>query len=73
MTPEAVLSAIKSAVGNPSCGPIKDCWGDIEAAVHRVMSPGHVTGDKDGGASSGDTPFTRKETRIIKATETPEG
>ena len=58
MTPDAVLAAIKSAVGDPSCGPIKDAWPLIEGAVRQTM----------GGAIP-----DGKETRIVKAKETPEG
>jgi hypothetical protein len=58
MNADTVLAEIRAAVGDPSCGPIKDAWPLIEGAVRQAM----------GGA-----PAAIKETRIIKAQETPEG
>lgn len=62
MNADTVLAAIKQAVGDPSCGPIKDAWLDIDAAVR------HAMGEHDRGT----TPPAR-ENRIIRAQETPEG
>lgn len=62
MNADTVLAAIKQAVGNPSCGPIKDAWQDIDAAVRSAM------GEHDRGAT-----LPAKDTRIIRAKETPEG
>ena len=62
MNADTVLAAIKQAVGDPSCGPIKDSWLDIDAAVR------HAMGERE---QQGAPPV--KETRIIRAQETPEG
>ena len=76
MNADTVLAAIKQAVGDPSCGPIKDAWGDIDRAVRRAMKgdekPGNTPPTFLGGDPLGDTP-PAKETRIIRAQETPEG
>jgi hypothetical protein len=56
MKADDILAAIKSELGNPSSGAIVDNWPLIEAAVYRA------TGDKPGA----------KETRVIRAAETPE-
>jgi hypothetical protein len=57
MSPEKILGDIRVAVGDPSSGPIKDAWPLIEDAVYRAFDQ---------------TPKNAKETRVIKAQETPE-
>jgi hypothetical protein len=56
MSANEILAAIKTELGNPSVGAIVDNWALIEAAVYRA------TGEKPGA----------KETRVIRAAETPE-
>jgi hypothetical protein len=56
MSANEILAAIKTELGNPSAGAIVDNWALIEAAVYRA------TGEKPG----------TKETRVIRAAETPE-
>lgn len=61
MSANEILAAIKAELGNPSSGAIVDNWSLIEAAVRKSTGE-QPTGDKPGA----------KETRVIRAAETPE-
>jgi hypothetical protein len=63
---DQILGAIKSALGNPTSGAFVDYWGVIDEAVRESL--GEPSPAKDAAGSKA----TAKETRIIKATETPE-
>ena len=56
MKADDILAEIQAELGHPSSGAIVDNWALIEAAVYRA------TGEKPGA----------KETRVIRAAETPE-
>ena len=56
MKADDILAEIKAELGHPSSGAIVDNWPLITAAVYRA------TGEKSGA----------KETRVIRAAETPE-
>jgi len=61
MKADDILAAIKAELGNPSSGAIVDNWALIQAAVMKA------TGEQ----STGEKPRA-KETRVIRAAETPE-
>jgi hypothetical protein len=57
MQADKVLAAIQNELGNPSSGPFVDYWPMVEKAVRESLDPQQAG----------------KQTRVIKASETPEG